>query len=940
MRIVCDKCSAAYAVPDRLIGSRGVRAQCPKCKNLQTVKRDPNAAPAEMPAPAAAAAPTPVAAKQPPAPIPPKATSSALVSPAIAPLPSAPPVAVLEDFDPFAELAPVAPAAPPKGADTTRAPGPPAPKAPERNLLGAEDPFAGISFEEPARGAPSRTAASPAAPSDDPFTLMELDTKDAGHVPSSVGGDPISDLFGATAPPPPATTSQCAECGASLDDAFDAALGVCDTCRAKQNSAAEGQPSSTIEVDPSLVDELETIPSKPADGGRGRKIKRPPPAAPVKNSVAMSATSPGSSRVKWVIGGALTLAIGALAAGAAVTRTNERKAAEAARAAAAVPSIPAPLETALRKWRPSQGEASLSGVEWRSEGLKALAEDRDSAYRRAEVSFKRALLREPGDLEALVGYVQAVALGRGPELDDVEFAEALVLADLALAQSGRAKRSLVAKAWLLLARADVAGYTEQARSLAEEALRGEEETARGPALLVLGRAQLQNATSSALENIDAALKVDPSLGRAHYYRAQALVVTGELAKAVGEFQVRLSATPEHDQAARELGRLLVEVGDIAQARELFTSRVQKLPDSEEAKLALAWFQIQVRGEQPALAAKTLRTLTKDPNDLSESRWRFLLALAAAERVMGKSAEARKTLDAAKGLRPEDPAIRLQSLLLAIDAPDGGQEAVKLAEQLQGALGDPALEKTLLGRARVAAADFSRAHDAFREAHAEDGRRLDALLWAGVSAVEAGQRDLGYRLLYQALLADPSELAPERLLTPLRVTGAELLRGIEGRLMEGSAKGDVTATLYEGVLRYHLGELSQSERLLAQVLEQDTLNTGAFVYRSLAASARRDARSALRYAEAGLRNGRQLANAHFASGVAAALGNKAVVAEKAFRETLSLQPGHLGAAIALAQLEHERHPGDARARLLKALGQDPSRKHARRLLHAIDRMAAR
>src|SRR5690348_11453920 len=54
MRIVCQKCAAAYAIDDRLISPKGVRAQCPRCRHLQLVKKDPSAASAEAPASAPA----------------------------------------------------------------------------------------------------------------------------------------------------------------------------------------------------------------------------------------------------------------------------------------------------------------------------------------------------------------------------------------------------------------------------------------------------------------------------------------------------------------------------------------------------------------------------------------------------------------------------------------------------------------------------------------------------------------------------------------------------------------------------------------------------------------------------------------------------------------------------------------------------------------------
>ncbi len=66
MRIICQKCAAAYAIDDRVITPKGVRAQCPRCRHLQLVKReDSPAVPESKPA---AAAPKPAAPAAKPAP--------------------------------------------------------------------------------------------------------------------------------------------------------------------------------------------------------------------------------------------------------------------------------------------------------------------------------------------------------------------------------------------------------------------------------------------------------------------------------------------------------------------------------------------------------------------------------------------------------------------------------------------------------------------------------------------------------------------------------------------------------------------------------------------------------------------------------------------------------------------------------------------------------
>src|SRR5690242_3806032 len=58
MRIVCQKCSAAYAIDDQVVTAKGVRAQCPRCRNLQLVKHDdPVAPPAPLSGPGTKASP-------------------------------------------------------------------------------------------------------------------------------------------------------------------------------------------------------------------------------------------------------------------------------------------------------------------------------------------------------------------------------------------------------------------------------------------------------------------------------------------------------------------------------------------------------------------------------------------------------------------------------------------------------------------------------------------------------------------------------------------------------------------------------------------------------------------------------------------------------------------------------------------------------------------
>ncbi|MBX7099709.1 MAG: zinc-ribbon domain-containing protein, partial [Myxococcaceae bacterium] len=103
MRIVCSQCSAAYAIDDKFVTPKGVRAQCPRCRHLQLVKKED----AVAPAPASSAL-----GVAPKAPLPP-AGPSALELLALAPPPPAAPVAPPRpaSASPF-EVMPSAPPAP------------------------------------------------------------------------------------------------------------------------------------------------------------------------------------------------------------------------------------------------------------------------------------------------------------------------------------------------------------------------------------------------------------------------------------------------------------------------------------------------------------------------------------------------------------------------------------------------------------------------------------------------------------------------------------------------------------------------------------------------------------------------------------------------------------------------------------------------------------
>jgi predicted Zn finger-like uncharacterized protein len=114
MRIVCQKCAAAYAIDDRLISARGVRGQCPRCRHQQLVKQGD---------PTQGASPLPIVTPLETPRIPPEAFKEGPLPPPRAPATSMPPA-----------VRPVTAERPPLGS--------PAPTEPvdDALLTGAQDP--------------------------------------------------------------------------------------------------------------------------------------------------------------------------------------------------------------------------------------------------------------------------------------------------------------------------------------------------------------------------------------------------------------------------------------------------------------------------------------------------------------------------------------------------------------------------------------------------------------------------------------------------------------------------------------------------------------------------------------------------------------------------------------------------------------------------------
>jgi predicted Zn finger-like uncharacterized protein len=938
MRIVCQKCAAAYAIDDRLISPKGVRAQCPRCRHLQLVKKEAGAPEAAPPGPA----PQPAATPRPQPSVSPAEANSALAVDLFnefGTVPDASPLPPDPLFDGLMDAPPPPPARP----------GPPVPARPAAPVparLAAPPPSA-------SRGDPLLDFLGPAPESPPPPVALAPRRATGPSMPASPpqGMAPQGPRPQAPAPAPAAPApapAVCRECNKPLTDPFDQAIGTCEDCRHKQDAAqvatavTSGAPASAPSFD---LPPLESIDMS------GVSAEAPALALEPRSGVRSSPPRPSSAysqppqqlEMRRSGSGGLLKVLVALLAVAGLGGAGYFFLVMKPKATGPVtqvkppapPPLPAAIQAVIPRWELRYMDLNGSGMDKIDEGTKLLAKDQRAAYADAEESFQQAFLMDPRNDAAIAGYVEAVALGRGTSIDNATFEEALSLIEAAEERAGRSPLMLLAHANLLMCRPSQTQLVEQARQLAEEALVKGTDFDKGEAHLVLGRAYLQTSMALANQHFDEALILSPNLQRVQYHRALANEAVGAYTLALAALKERLQKDPEHWDSLVTMARIYLEVGEVEEARKLYEARAKAQPNDVRVLLALAELRYQV-DLNAAGAVKELRALLKNRQRYSHREVAEVLAhLAAAERMAGNVDAGVKAAEEAVGLIEDLPAAHLQLLLAALAKGDAAKAAIYLPG-IQGKLEDPALEKVLEGRLRLAEKKPAEALEVFQEAFKLDPRREDALLLTGIAAAQAGRRDDAFRVFFQALQADPLRPTPRPVTTEFFLRPGETLAGMAGSIQAlGSSKDDLGASLYEGLLLYHLGERPGAERLFKEVLELDPNNGGAAAYLSLLALQKGEGNKARTLAARAVVVGRQMPVAHLAQGLALLEGKQVEPAKRALRDALSLAPRMLSAEVKLAELDLTAHPEDARERLVRVAGLDPTYLPAKRLLFTTD-----
>lgn len=905
MKVICQKCSATYAINDAAIPAKGARAQCPRCKHLQAVKREeaPAAAP---PAPPPADDPFAALGAAPPPP-PPMARAAA------APLPQAPAAG-----DPFADFemptaASPGPIAPPPRAPAPAVNGPAAPKRP------ASDPFAHIDV----------APAPPPGPAGDPFADLDFG---GGAPPPPAAPAPV-----AAEPAGPAVLGKCSVCGKPLTDPFDAALGSCEACRAKETPLSAPGAVAPPLAKPraaAAVGAVTAAPPPAADargsnttGSRPLMVDLPRRASPAP-APATSVPARAGRRSRALPLVAAVVGLLAVVGGLAVWKLRPVETKPAALV------VPPALAAKIRGWTLAFPDRTGTAREHLEAAHQRMLIDRPGEYRSAEVEFERAavLAGENGaDLaRATAGVVEAYLFGRG-ESRDPEMEAALVpLLDSAAQLAPNLDAVLRARAYALAHQSP--GQLDEARHLAQQALEAAPPEGKAEALLALGTLSIDSAQQS-LDFVNRAIQANPKLERAYYLRGLAAARTGHFKQALADFEDRVKRDPGAREAAMEVAKVHLATGDPVGARAELQHLREKDPRAAEALLTLGIIDYQLDHNLRAAEAQLAPLLNALPpqGPLSPLQVRMLVHGAAIAREAGELTTARKRVDRALAASPDAPAALDQSVLVAL-------------AQKQPAAAHPAIDKLLNASPEGVRVEALAARVAFAEGKPSEGVAheraalrsssidLRAALLGAVLAAKAGRGSEAYELMKSATEIDPAIELRHRGITEFYESARSELAQTAGGFEDDTSSGLPIA--YAGVVQYHRGDLARAERSFGAALKIEPDNAVALSHLAQLQleGDRGNPRKARELADRALAGDRSSVLAMYIEGRAREALKDLEGARQQYRDVLRQAPGFTSATYRLAVLERaEGRAASAEELLGKILFADPDDTAARREL---------
>jgi tetratricopeptide (TPR) repeat protein len=621
--------------------------------------------------------------------------------------------------------------------------------------------------------------------------------------------------------------------------------------------------------------------------------ERPVPPARVRHSTP---TRPLQRRGK---GRQLVLAASVLAIAAALVAWFALRSGEPAVSPAA-----SPVASLARQWK-ELGLASAvppgfnprTVAEQRvAAGRAALAADLPERLPEAIRAFRDALAADPARLDALSGWVIALASESTETIRGEDLATAHELLAWARERSPDDAGLAAAYVRLLLAVPAEQNRTEALKSAWKAgALAPKDPDAR----LAMGLARLEGDPPGAVRVLDAELDRPGIDRRLLTAAARARWAAGDADRAFALCEQRLALDRGHPSALELEAEILLAGGQIERARGVLERYAAAHPESPRPFFLLARLVVQLFGRLPEGRILLERALALRPDDFLAAR--ILAQLAAVERAAGDGGAAQRAVDAALQRVPASAPAQYQATLLSFAR--GDARAVREAAGVVGDRGGPIVAAAVRARASelsATAEDAAAAWEATADADPKDP--TSALVGAGALA------RLGFarRALALADRAFMRDLAEARLLRPVSDfwDGAPPLQESSRRLVaasRGEARDAGRALAAAATAELLLGHARRVEELGRRAASLAPQLASVPVLLGCVALERGDSRATAAWAASALELHPGLPAALALRARSLEAVGKRVEAQRAWREALDAAPDLVTGRLALARL---------------------------------------
>ena len=742
----------------------------------------------------------------------------------------------------------------------------------------------------------------------------------------------------AAAPAAAAVLGKCATCGKQLTDPFDAALGNCESCRAKEtplNSQPGAAPKVTnasgempaLAVAPAPIPagrspattgsqplQLQTAPARSAPVGRTPSVYRPPPKR---------------SPMPMIIGAIVVLGGGLFGAyklhliGPKPITTVQ---------------ISPELRSRLGAWSLAYPDHEGTAAEHLEAGHQHMLLDRPGDYRQAEAEYQKAATLAGDDrsklASAVAGDLQAYLLGRADSRDPEMEPAIMALADAAVSLAPNQHDVLRAKAYALAHQGP--NQLDEAQRIAQQALDAAPPEGKAEALLCLGALFIDSAQRS-FEFLNRAIQADPKLQRAYYLRGLAAAKTGHYKQALTDFDDRVKRDPTARDAALEIARVHLGIGDPSGARDTLKKLKAQDPRAQEAQLGLAIIDYQVDHNLRTAEAE-LAPLISDLGDgrLTPLKVRALVHGAAMAREMGDLPKARERVERALQAQPDFAPGLYQRVLVALaqKRPADAHPAIDklLNQQSAGSALEGVRVDALAARVAFAEGKVDEGISHFRAALKSSSIDLRAAVLGGALAAKAGRSNEAYELMKKAVDIDPMVEQRHKAATEYYESEKSELAQAAGGFEDDTSSGLPIA--YAGVIQYHRGELPKAYGSFAAAIkiEPDTAPALAYLAEMQLDGSSPNAKKARELADRALASDRSSVLAMYVDGRAKELTRDVEGARELYRDVLRQAPGFTSAMYRTALLDRaDKQPQAAEEMLVKVVFADADDTLARREL---------